>query len=213
MCREGFIVNAHPFPHDRSSHDLETVFTSPYMAVKAVSLRPEEPEAGPSQPRRMNGGPQGASSAAVDWDPVSTIFRPTQLSRDKLDEWQNMVVSDMFGRQVRRPLPIIDRDENRTPFAVGKRFSPAKADTRYPLPLPPPEDRHVDMAYICHTPEVRGKFDAKRAAELKVPNGPVRGRLTKGETVEVDDASAPGGKRIVRPEDCMSGGRPGSVRG
>lgn len=203
------MVDAHPHSRDLGSDEMSTVYTSPHMTVRGLSLRPDDCEPGPS---RLSGSDTQASlSDSSEWDPVTNTQRPTQLSQDKIDRWQSMIVSDMFGRQVRLPLPSVDRETNSTPFVVNRRFSPAKADTRYPLPLPPKEDRHVDMVYVCHTPEVRGKFDAVRAAQLKVPNGPIRGRLTKGETIEVDDESAPGGKRIVRPEDCMSGGRPGSV--
>lgn len=202
-------MDAHPYPRDVGSNEMMTVYTSPHATVRGLSLRPDDCEPGPSRRGRPEAHP--IASDASDWDPVTNTLRLTQLSQAKVDRWQSMIVSDMFGRQVRPPLPAVDRETNGTPFVVARRFSPAKADTRYPSPLPPIEDRYVDMVYVCHTPDVRGKFDAVRAAQLNVPNGPIRGRLTKGETIEVDDESAPGGKRIVRPEDCMSGGRPGSV--
>lgn len=67
----------------------------------------------------------------------------------------------------------------------------------------------MDMVYFFQAPDVRGKFDAKRADELGVPKKQ-RGVLTQGGTVEVD---VPGqeGKRVVRPEDCLIGGGPGPV--
>ena len=67
------------------------------------------------------------------------------------------------------------------------------------------------MVYICQAPDVRGKFDVAKSLQLGVPAGPLRGVLTKGMDVEVLDANAPGGKRIVRSVDCLAGSGPGAV--
>lgn len=74
------------------------------------------------------------------------------------------------------------------------------------------------LAYLILGPRTRGRFNAQRADELGL-KGPLRGRVSKGETVtfmvEVDDPSANGGKgengerkkvrveRTVRPEECV----------
>lgn len=61
------------------------------------------------------------------------------------------------------------------------------------------------LAYLLVGPSVRGKFDAKKAEELGVPRGPIRGKLTRGEaiTFEVDDGNGGKLERTVRPEDCI----------
>jgi ribonuclease Z len=87
----------------------------------------------------------------------------------------------------------------------------ARPDTRYTLPPVSDEEVDTEMIYICQAPDVRGKFDVKKAMALGVPNGPSRGLLVKGEEIEVDDPAAQGGKRIIRPEDCLVGGGPGAV--
>lgn len=61
------------------------------------------------------------------------------------------------------------------------------------------------LAYLLIGPSVRGKFDAKKAEELGVPKGPIRGKLTRGEaiTFEVDDGAGGKTQRTVKPEDCV----------
>lgn len=39
------------------------------------------------------------------------------------------------------------------------------------------------MSYIVVGPRFRGKFDAKRAKELGIPQGPLRSSLAKGESI------------------------------
>lgn len=101
--------------------------------------------------------------------------------------------------------------------------------TPTPMPTPtslaptPPEPPNgltsaPSLAYLILGPRTRGRFNAQRADELGL-KGPLRGRVSKGETVtftvEVDDPRANGGKgengerkkvrveRTVRPEECV----------
>ncbi|BEI84845.1 hypothetical protein CcaverHIS002_0502460 [Cutaneotrichosporon cavernicola] len=160
----------------------EVVFSSPRITVYAVALRP------PEAVTQNQGYP----------------LRPTELSQAALDRWTTAIVNDMFSG------PGSDqsiRDE----FDFPGMWRPTSADDRYPLPLPSDADVATDVCYIVRTPDVRGKFDAAKAKALGVPNGPMRGNLTRGESIEVNDPSVPGGKRIVRPEQCMGGGGPGGT--
>jgi ribonuclease Z len=132
--------------------------------------------------------------------------RPPELSQAALDRWTTAIVNDMFRG------PGSDQTIKEEPqFDFQGMYRPTSADDRYPLPLASDADVATDVCYIVRTPDVRGKFDVAKAKALGVPNGPIRGKLTRGETIEFDDPSVPGGKRTVRPDECMGGGGPGGT--
>ncbi|KAI0635238.1 beta-lactamase-like protein [Trametes polyzona] len=86
---------------------------------------------------------------------------------------------------------------------------PDKRFARLP-PLVEGSDAHghpalPTLAYLLVGPSVRGKFDVKKAEALGVPRGPIRGKLTRGETVTFDVDDGAGGKvqKTVRAEECV----------
>ncbi|KAI0360608.1 hypothetical protein OH77DRAFT_1393497 [Trametes cingulata] len=158
-------------------------------------------------------------------------FQPSKLTGEDAQEWRKLILQDMFpyeepaesddalssvqkekarlaqaqakkltgggGMDVDAPprrVPVLSREHF---FARLPRLAEG-GDLSSPSTLP-------TLAYLLVGPTVRGKFDARKAEELGIPNGPIRGRLTKGETVtlEVDDGQGGKMQRTVRPEECV----------
>ncbi|WWD21385.1 hypothetical protein CI109_105870 [Kwoniella shandongensis] len=211
VVRDALNVQMHAYPRTASAGEPIEMFKSPNITVRAIALTP-------SSSASASSSAPSASLSYPPYDPQSPSFRPTRLSPTDTQTWCDRVVSDMFqtGSQVRsfrratspprsptRPInPLVNPDGT---------VNAARPDTRMPLPLPSGEDVETQMVYICQAPDVRGKFDVNKANALGVPKGPLRGTLTRGESIEVDDSSVEGGKRTVKPEDCLVGGGPGSV--
>lgn len=77
-----------------------------------------------------------------------------------------------------------------------------------------PEAHRSTLAWAVVGPRVRGKFDAQKAKELGLPNGPVRARLIAGEVVRVQVDDGMGGKveREVHPEEVVGASEAPVVR-
>ncbi|WVW79468.1 hypothetical protein I302_101437 [Kwoniella bestiolae CBS 10118] len=226
VIRDSLTVNMRSYPRSSSSGESVELFKSPNITVHGIALIPQpSPDniAGPS------------SSTYIPYDPQSPSFRPSKLSPSDAQQWCDRIVGDIFhngpkARASRRPYqppPPPSSSDSTKPRSRSRSSSPRRSanpfvnpdgticssipDTRYPLPLPTKQDVETQMVYICQAPDVRGKFNVEKANQLGVPKGPARGKLTRGEAIEVDDPSAEGGKRIIKPEDCLLGGGPGSV--
>ncbi|ODO09602.1 hypothetical protein I350_03210 [Cryptococcus amylolentus CBS 6273] len=214
LTQDSLTLNASPYPRDAEPGTPINLFTSPNMTVRSIVLFPPPP-------------PHQRSPPTYDpYTPLGPVFRPSRLSPVDLQRWCGQVVSDMFQNNStarlsqRAPSPPFSPGNARTRSewaSANVYLSPdgtinaARPDTRAPLPTPSETDVNTQMVYILETPDVRGKFDNKRAGELGVPNGPLRGKLTRGEVIEFPDPEMEGVLKTVRPEECLVGGGPGAV--
>lgn len=131
-----------------------------------------------------------------------------QFTRDQL--LRKAVVSDMFHSswradalvekrlaEVKMPAKVFVRNREtkdievyKGPMPGGKKPVPdITVLVRRPWPgaeiesLPHTTRCDEALSYIARTHDLRGKFDPNKAAELKVPSGPSRGALARGEEV------------------------------
>lgn len=74
-----------------------------------------------------------------------------------------------------------------------------------PFSFPSAFPQSSTLAYIVVGPRIRGRIDGKKLTELGVPFNALRGKLTRGETIQFE-VNGPQGPEIraVRPEDCMN---------
>ncbi|EKM81596.1 hypothetical protein AGABI1DRAFT_105131 [Agaricus bisporus var. burnettii JB137-S8] len=68
------------------------------------------------------------------------------------------------------------------------------------------------LAYVVVGPRTRGKVDGKKLDELNVPRNSLRGKLSRGETIQFEVKGPSGSEmRTVRPEDCVGLSEPPAV--
>lgn len=202
------------FPLGAQRNEPHPVLVTPNMTVHAIALRPD---IGPADlvPPLPTSPISKRYQGHLPFNPLASTFKPANLPPATLRQWTDLVVGDMFGQRFSIPPstpPPGSPPPSRHPLTTTDeviRF--ARPLTQLALPQVSDRDVQTEMVYICQAPDVRGKFDVAKATALGLPNGPLRGKLTKGESVEVDDPSVEGGKRTIRPEDCLVGGGPGAV--
>lgn len=92
------------------------------------------------------------------------------------------------------------------PLAVGE-LGPGEAVSLgdYRIEAFATEHTASSVGYALIERERLGRFDAERARQLGVPEGPLFGRLHRGEPVALGDG------RTVRPEEVVGAPRPGRV--
>lgn len=135
-----------------------------------------------------------------------------QHTKDQL--MRQSVVSDMFNSSwrmdsliemplasVKMPATIFvrnhetkDLEQYKGPMpGDGKPLPDITVLVRQPWPgasiekLPPTSRSEEALSYIIRNHDIRGKFDPKKAQELKVPKGPAYAALTKGQNVQSAD--------------------------
>jgi ribonuclease Z len=204
-------INPVSFPLDTPGDEAQKMFESPHMTVYGIALRSDPQSLSSTFDHIESSSSTVPESSKLPFDPLARSFRPTSLSATHLRQWTDTVVGDMFGKRTRAPEVSTNPPRSHPLTTADGTVRFARADMRYAISPAGDTDVETEMVYICQAPDVRGKFDVKKAMALGVPNGPSRGMLVKGMDIEVDDPEVEGGKRIIKPEDCLVGGGPGAV--
>lgn len=148
---------------------------------------------------------------------------PIDLVDQEAQEWRRIVLDQMFpytnvnppkARDERKAKRMRLAPENmlETQILAGMSAEASQSGPCIgPKPkgrrLPPMRDAHPSnrYCYVCVGPKVRGKFDVEKASQLGLEPGPIRARLSRGETVTfmTDDGKGGKVKRTVRPEEVI----------
>ena len=134
-------------------------------------------------------------------------FTPGGLEAAEAVEWRKLTISHMFGPraqdQARFDVPESSAEQGAGHSWPRRIPSPANCDKK--LPVWNSGFRHdqrgmktsfyknksvngvllVACSYIIHGPKIRGKFDVAKAIALGLRAGPLRGKVARGETVEI----------------------------
>ena len=144
-------------------------------------------------------------------------FSPTTLTGEEAQDWRKLMLQEMFPLEAAPEQDtILSKKEKRQARQAAAEASGPPTRSRSPISqdkkharlprLDNPDDAALaTTGYLLVGPSVRGRFDAAKAQALGIPRGPVRARLTKGETVtfEVDDGKGGKVQRTVQPEECV----------
>ena len=142
-------------------------------------------------------------------------FKPSELVGLHAEEYRKLTVENMFPATTTEPpsQPVVSpkqkkskkSQKNAEPDPVPSKSAPPRPYQSGGHPgllthrdrLLPKFEHHVPHPSLCYVvvgPAVRGKFDAKKADRLGVPRGPLRGKLTAGESVTFEVVDGEGGK-------------------
>jgi ribonuclease Z len=114
----------------------------------------------------------------------------------------------LWGPPDSQPLlrELVELGGDRLAFPVALRELPPGESVRYEgyrIEAFPTRHTRDSMGLVLVEDERLGRFDPDRARELGVPEGPLFGRLHRGETVTLPDG------RTVDPAGVVGAGRPG----
>ncbi|PJF16589.1 hypothetical protein PSACC_03628 [Paramicrosporidium saccamoebae] len=121
-------------------------------------------------------------------DPLDNGTPVSSVGRRNCNEMHEGLQDEMSGRTT----PTHSHEEISSGWRSNER-------------MPSVELREASLCFVVEGPPVAGKFDARRAKQLGVPVGPLNGRLSKGETIVLEDG------RTVTPDECVGAATEGGV--
>ncbi|EGO29330.1 hypothetical protein SERLADRAFT_412876 [Serpula lacrymans var. lacrymans S7.9] len=226
-----------PYIETESSISSQDSFGSHTVIPTSSSARNSKRKRTPSPPSSAKRSSQitaSESELSLQEAMKKSDFLPAVLRGDLAQSWRRFVIQTMFpGTAIPKVIESsvkpqvisqkgakkkgkIDDDASVAPTPPVAKISRISQPPGFNKPLPPLEFNYTDstdisskpvVAYAVVGPRVRGKFDVKKAEALGLKPGPLRSKVTRGETVTVmvDDGLGQGKmmERTIRPEDCM----------
>ncbi|KAH6915798.1 tRNA processing endoribonuclease [Coprinopsis sp. MPI-PUGE-AT-0042] len=214
-----------------TAESLDTSTETSIMELDSSLKRKRSPT--PEEPRkRPNTEDENGAQPSLASIMEQPDFNPTSLTGEAAQEWRRLLIRTMFPA-TKVPAPPDPSARANSSKGKGKNKQDAKKNPPPPPPEEPPsgpirlpKGYHEELpplsltpssrnpvGYVVIGPRVRGKFDTERATALGVPNGPLRGRLTNGQTVTFkvqEKVVGEDGKEqtvlkevTVRPEECV----------
>lgn len=211
--REGFSFIADEVRPSSQGWDKKPVYSDDNISFFALPLFPSDDSISPLSPSKRKRDElesvdaEGSSAKSVRLsaankrsNPYATEeFNPAKLQGKEAEEWLDFLISKMF----RTRIPVIGAldmlSDPNTQWAEEVSKYEANFDLKqFHLPLPMHTNFAYSLCYLGVAKRIRGKFDNNKAAVLHIPKGPIRSRLTNGETVVLEDG------RQITPDMCVS---------
>ncbi|KAJ3215714.1 Zinc phosphodiesterase ELAC protein 2 [Dinochytrium kinnereticum] len=208
LFRPSFLVDTVEFPIDLPEYSDENLTVTPIPIYPDPTTTTTDPLSASRQPapRRRSTSPKGVSPKRLD-GPGSRR------------EIERLILSTMFGTipgssnskvsSAPSELPPASAIENVAPAPTCKLAPPPPvshtARVRNTERLPKMEPNVASLVYVCKGPDVPGKMDAAAAKKLGVKIGADMGRLSRGESVTLEDGT------VVHSHQCVAPTKPGAV--
>ena len=196
-----------------TTHQLSLAHVNVHRVLDPNSSLPSATSSS-SQPQELNTPQQQEQPLPLLERMHHPTFTPHHLNSAEAVEWRKMTIEHMFGPLVRGRYESVEAEVGSgvaNPNANGagrpKRIpNPANCDKKLPAWRSGLRDRQrstwtcnlwqcstahqqtlftAACSYILIGPKIRGKFDVAKAAKLGLGPGPLRGKVARGETVEV----------------------------
>ncbi|KAJ1706994.1 tRNA processing endoribonuclease Trz1, partial [Aspergillus flavus] len=215
MAKKGSAEAEDPFEQPTWSDDNIKVWAMPIRPL--TSLQPKDvPRVAPQSPRKRSLDEfreEVTTQEVIDPRTRDQIIRQSVITDMFNSTWKLDALVETPLAEVKMPAVMFVRNpetralEQYTGPAPGSNepLPDIKVFVRQPWPgaavekIPPTTWCDEAVSYIVRNHDIRGKFDPKKAEELKVPKGKDFGRLTKGESVKSEDGQTITPEMVLGP--------------
>ncbi|KAI9354547.1 beta-lactamase-like protein [Zopfochytrium polystomum] len=206
LFRSDITVDTHEFPENGEEVSDENLTIRPVLLRRLAS--PTIAGTSTTKPNLL--APRYPAMSAKEARRILKSMFPTSGSNSGPANSANQLKRSLNSDEVVHPLS--DRTKRVctpggcSPSAAESDNVPATEPAATSTSNEPSEARErITLAYVCTGPTVPGRLDPVKAANLGVPRGPDLGRLTRGESVTLNDG------RVIQPHECVGPSKPGQI--